>query len=120
MAERPELRKMPYDVPEGYFDRFKMQMRPYRTQRTWRRALPYASAAAALLFLFTVGTVLFQHPANTDEFTQEDFLVFSRDMANTEYYEYTAQYADAEIADEDIIEYLIYSGISLEEIGQYR
>jgi hypothetical protein len=39
---------------------------------------------------------------------------------NVEYYDSMDQIADAEIAAEDIIEYLIYSGITPEEIEIFK
>jgi hypothetical protein len=111
------LRKQPYSVPEGYFDTFKSQMRPYEKQQVTlaARLVPYVSIAAVFVFLVTVGTLFLKKSTPYDDLTQEDFLVFSTTMANTEYYEMD-QIADAGLADEDIIEYLIYCGISAEEI----
>ncbi len=115
LAERPELKTMPYSVPEGYFNSFKEGMRPCAETHhpQWKRTVPYISAAAAAALLVGVGLHM-PSSGNDDEFTQEDFLVFSGTMGNTEYY--MDQLADAEIADEDIIDYLIYSGVSAEEI----
>ena len=50
--------------------------------------------------------------------TEEDYILFSENMMNTIAYEmeYSDQLAEAEISDEDIINYLIYSGITAEEI----
>ncbi len=120
LAERPELKGMPYSVPEGYFDAFKAQVKPYEARPAWKRMMPYASVAAALLFLFTAGTLFFQRGMNEHEITQEDFLVFSNSITDMEYYGQTDHFAEAEVADDDIIEYLIYSGISMEEIELYR
>ncbi len=121
LAERPELRKMPYTVPEGYFDGFKLKMKPYETDRRRWKMIPYVSIAASAAILLTAGLLLSRHRSTADEFTQEDFLVFSDSMIMTEYYEDTDdQYADAEMANDDIIDYLIYSGISAEEIEQYK
>lgn len=117
LAENKDLRKQPYSVPEGYFDTFKSQMKPYEKQQVTlaARLAPYVSIAAVFVFLVTAGTLFLKKSTPYDELTQEDFLVFSTAMANTEYYEMD-QIADAGLADEDIIEYLIYCGISAEEI----
>lgn len=117
LAENRELRKQPYSVPEGYFDTFKSRIRPYEKQQLTlaARLAPYVSIAAVFVFLVTAGTLFLKKSTPYDSFTQEDFLVFSTAMANTEYYEMD-QIADAGIADEDIIEYLIYCGISAEEL----
>ncbi len=121
LAERTDLKKMPYTLPDGYFDEFRAQMKPYRTHSPRKRALPYISAAASIALLLAAGLLLSQRNSPADEFTHEDFLVFSDSMITTEYYEYTSeQYADAEMANDDIIDYLIYSGITAEEIEHYK
>lgn len=114
----PQLRRQAYDVPEGYFEAFKSQMKPYREDRQSRagRLAPYISLAASFLLLVTAGTLLLQRSTPSDEFTQEDFILYSNNLSGINYYEETTQIADAGIEDEDIIEYLIYSRISAEEI----
>ncbi len=124
LAERHELKNMPYSIPEGYFEGFKMNMKPYGCVRTRRKAVMYASAAASAAILLTAGILLSQRTSSADEFTHEDYLVFSDSMINSlnsEYYGYTnEQYAEAEMANDDIIDYLIYSGITAEEIEHYK
>ncbi len=116
LAERPELKDMPYSVPEGYFNSFKAQMKPYgKVRRPWKKMVTYVSAAASVVLLVGAGITFSQRISNEAEFTQEDFFAFSGSFDNAEYYD-MSQLADAEIADEDIIDYLIYSGISAEEI----
>lgn len=119
LAEALELKKMPYSTPEGYFDSFKANMKPSvhpHGQTFVGQLMPYAAMAAMFLFLVTGGTFILRHATPQEDLTQEDFIVFSTGMTNTLYYEDMNQIADAGIADEDIIEYLIYSGISAEEI----
>ncbi len=119
LVERSELKKMPYNLPEGYFDEFKSKMKPYGTRRSKPKIIPYISAAASVVLLLTGGLLLSQRTSPADEFTHEDFLVFSDSMINTEYYEYDSeQYA--EMTNDDIIDYLIYSGISAEEVEQCK
>ena len=122
LAAMPELKKMPYSVPEGYFDTFKSQAVPYKEKEIGLigRFMPYAAMAAVFVFLVTAGTFFLQRTSPAEEFTHEDFLVFSSGIANSEYYESMNQIADADLADEDIIAYLIYSGISAEEIELYK
>jgi len=122
LAAMPELKKMPYSVPEGYFDTFKSQAVPYKEKEIGLigRLMPYAAMAAVFVFLVTAGTFFLQRTSPAEEFTHEDFLVFSSGIANSEYYESMNQIADADLADEDIIAYLIYSGISAEEIELYK
>ncbi len=116
LAERSDLKKMPYSVPEGYFDSFKSSAIPPEASPSRRMNVRYLSIAATFLLLLGAGFLLLQRLSPAEEFTQEDYLVFSGSMVNTEYYRHESQLADAEIAEEDIIDYLIYSGITAEEI----
>ena len=114
----PQLRRQAYTAPEGYFEEFRSQMKPYRrAQHNWTEKLvPLVSMAATFILMVTAGTFFLQRTIPSEEFTQEDFLVFSNDISRMDYYEEMDHIADAGIADEDIIEYLIYSGVGAEEI----
>ena len=114
----PHLRRQAYTAPEGYFEEFRSQMKPYRrAQHNWTEKLvPLVSMAATFILMVTAGTFFLQRTIPSEEFTQEDFLVFSSDVSRMDYYDEMDHIADAGIADEDIIEYLIYSGVSAEEI----
>lgn len=121
LAKTASLKKMPYSVPEGYFGLLKAEIKARPQKTLWTRIMPYASMAAVFIFLVTAGTLILQRFTPAEDLTQEDFLVFSPNALNIEYYsEETDQYASAGIADEDIIEYLIYSGISAEEIENVK
>lgn len=119
LADNPKLKEQVYSVPDGYFSEFKAGMTPYSSVEPSlaRRLVPYLSMAAVFIFLVTAGTFFLQRTTPSDEFTQEDFILYSSNISGIGLYEEeTDQLADAGIADEDIIEYLIYSGISAEEI----
>ena len=118
LAENPQLREQAYTAPAGYFEEFRSQMKPYKqAQQNWtEKFVPFISMAATFILLVTAGTFFLQRTTPSEEFTQEDFLVFSNDISRMEYYEEIDHIADASIADEDIIEYLIYCGVSAEEI----
>lgn len=117
LAETSNLKEMPYSVPEGYFGLLKAEIKARPQKTAWTRLMPYVSMAAVFIFLVTAGTLILQRFTPAEDLTQEDFLVFSPNALNIEYYsEETNQYAIAGIEDEDIIEYLIYSRISAEEI----
>ena len=76
------------------------------------------AAAASLALLFGVGLSLNESFKSRDVFSTEDYILFSDSMIHTIYDDdaSTYQYADAELMDEDIIEYLIYTGESPESI----
>lgn len=119
LADNPKLKEQVYSVPDGYFSGFKAGMTPYASVEPSlaRRLVPYLSMAAVFIFLVTAGTFFLQQTTPADEFTQEDFILYSSNISCIGLYEEEPdQLADAGIADEDIIEYLIYSGISAEEI----
>ena len=118
LAGRTDLKEMPYSVPERYFEDFRSQMKPTSAKENslYMRLAPYMAMAAMFILLVTGGTFLLRHATPEEEFTQEDFILFSDNLTNTIYFDTTEHIADAEIADEEIIEYLIYSGISAEEI----
>lgn len=119
LADNPKLKEQVYSVPDGYFSGFKAGMTPYASVEPSlaRRLVPYLSMAAVFIFLVTAGTFFLQRTTPSDEFTQEDFILYSSNISGIGLYEEEPdQLADAGIADEDIIEYLIYSGISAEEI----
>lgn len=119
LAEKAYLKNRPFTVPEGYFasfkDEAKIRMEAER-RPAWNKFMPYVSIAAVFVFLVVTGTFFLQKVTPVEEFTQEDFLVFSQNTINAEYYESMDHIADAELAEEDIIEYLIYSGLTAEEI----
>lgn len=120
LKELPQLKKMPYEVPEGYFEAFKGKAATKNTPSAgiFVKLTPYLATAAAFLFLVTAGTLLLETVTPEPEFSQEDYLVFSDNIVNTIVMEleYGDQIAEAEINDEDIINYLIDNGITAEEV----
>lgn len=115
-----ELKQMPFTVPEGYFEVFKeANARPVaRKVRLWNRIAPYAAMAAVFVSLVTTGTFLLERSMPQYDMTEEDYVLFSDNMMNTIAYEmeYGSQLAEAEVSSEDIINYLIYTGVSAEHI----
>lgn len=124
-----ELKKLPYSVPEGYFDRMKADMVSFVTEREERqkpfiaRLAPYAAVAAAFIFLVTAGTFILEKttPA-TDQAEFDEFYFYSNMIPVTDPYavETIQENQYDEIQDEDIIEYLIYSGVTAEVIELSR
>ncbi len=152
LAERPEMKKMPYGVPEGYFEDFKVAVGGLsgsgrqsgavsgdgRNNFKKPSARPFVFAAASVAAALIIGAYFIFGFSRTDGFTQEDLLVFDESYINAEYYEYSEkpeqyransdiaghQYsgniAETEYSADDIIDYLIYSGVSLEEIETFK
>ena len=121
LATRSELRKQPYGVPEGYFDSFKAEMSgklPQAATGPWKKSMPYVAAAASLALLVSAGTIALGKFQSEDTLSQEDYILFSDNLISIDIYEEPSTYqtADAELLDEEIIEYLIYTGVSPEII----
>ena len=115
LRDSPELKTMPFKTPEGYFDAFRESMcRPQpKVISLWNRLTPYAAVAAVFIFLVSAGTFILEHATPQQEMTQEDYILFSDNLMNIIEDEYEAE---PQLADADIIDYLIYSGITPEEI----
>lgn len=117
-----ELSQMPYSVPDGYFEKLESTLRLH--ERPARRGLirilaPYASMAAAFVLLVTAGTFLLDKTTESKEMTYEDFLVHS-DYALSEGYGEEIIVIDTQMEEDDIIEYLIYTGVTAEVIEQSK
>ena len=125
ILQEPKLKKMPYSIPEGYFEKMKAEARKCTEPvpvhiSIWTRLAPYAGIAAMFLFILTLGKLFVgQKAADTagtlteDISTYEDYLVFS-DIPDI--YLNEPETEEEGIADEDIIEYLIYIGATIEDI----
>lgn len=115
-----ELKENPFTVPEGYFESFKAEARKPMVRKVnfMDRIAPYAAVAAMFVFLVTVGTLFLDNTTTEYEMTEEDYVLFSDSMMNSLAYEmgYMSQTAEAEISEEDIINYLIYTGVTAEQI----
>ena len=115
-----ELKQMPFSVPEGYFESFKKEnsMPVCRKVSLWNRIAPYAAMAAVFVFLVSAGTFLLEKSSPDYNMTEEDYVMFADNMMNTIAYEmeFGSQIAEADLSDEDIINYLIYTGVTAEHI----
>ena len=115
----PELRENPFNVPDGYFTSTRKVILEAgsRSSRKRKGYGPYIIAAAAsLAFIIIAGTggVLSREEASGD-YDNIDLLVFS-DISEGSYYDLHALNEPAELTEEEIIEYLIYTGTTLENI----
>ena len=118
----PSLKECPFTTPEGYFDDLKKRAvrysQPVQTpvQQSRKIIMSLTSVAAAFIIMIAAGAFFLSRDSQEDMFTQEDFLVFSSDITDDLLFE---TYAETDILEDDIIEYLIYSGESREDIESY-
>lgn len=116
------IRKCPYSVPEGYFDSLKERAMKYAQPAPvfqFKRVLYTAvSMAAMFILMVTAGTFFLKGVTSAEDLTEEDYMVFTDGYIDLELYDdgLSEQYADASISNEDIVEYLIYTGVSEELI----
>ena len=118
----PSLKECPFTTPEGYFDDLKKRavrysqpvQRPVHQSR--KIIMTLVSIAATLAIMLSAGTFFLAHDSQEETYSQEDFLVFSCNITDELLYDI---YAENDIEDDDIIEYLIYSGESAETIESY-
>ena len=118
-----EMKDMPYSVPEGYFASMKDEVMSRaleseeRRRPFFARLAPYAAMAAVFVFLVTAGTFLLERTTPTEQEKMDDFYFYTNLIPVTDPYTIESiQVAAEEVAEEDIIEYLIYSGITAEVI----
>lgn len=124
ILQKASLKKCPYSVPEGYFESLKEKAVKYSKPAPapvfqFKKVLMTAvSMAAMFILMVTAGTFLLEKSTPSEDLTHEDYIVFSDGYFDLEMYEdnMSEQYADASISDEDIVEYLIYIGVSEEFI----
>lgn len=114
-----DFRKMPFGTPEGYFEQtkadIKRQTAAPKVVSLWDKVSPHLSVAAAFIIMLTAGTFILERTSSKEEMTYEDYLVHSDMLVSTEY-ENENYYAEADMENEDIVEYLIYIGMSAEAI----
>lgn len=120
---------MPFKVPDGYFDR--VQLRAMNTARgkdtgqrsgLSRRLLRITTAAAMLAAAVTGGLSITRNRTLYEEQMLDEAFFYAELMPNDTgilYGEDSYGYiADSDISDEDIIDYLIYSGIPVEQLNE--
>ena len=116
------LKGMPYGVPAGYFDGMRRNLKeissaPASQNNAAVRSAYYVAVAAMFALLLAAGG-FFIGGTSEKEFTEEDYIVFSDQMTSTIFYDGNEQYAEA-VSDDDIIEYLIYTGMEIEDMESY-
>ncbi|MCM1502241.1 MAG: hypothetical protein NC115_06195 [Bacteroidales bacterium] len=128
LATRKELKQMPFKTPEGYFDGFKVDVSRTGQDAVDRKEMfripafskisPYLAMAAMFAIIAAAGTALMKI-IQPDDYLQEYGSFAYIDLIPVTdpysiYYSCNEEY-DA-ISEEDVIEYLINEGTSLEMI----
>lgn len=103
ILQNRQLKQTPYNVPEGYFSSLEQKLKDIPQPKTvklnlWRMAAPYATLAAMFTLIVAAGGFFLGKSWNENRITE--------------------QYAEA-VTDDDIVEYLIYTGVEIDELEQY-
>ena len=129
LKSAPELKNLPYSIPDGYFDRMKAEVMADVREREERqrpfiaRLAPYVAVAAAFAFLVTAGTFILEKTTRSTQSEMDEFYFYSNMIPVTDPYAVETiqvDYEDEYLEDEAIIEYLIYSGVTAEVIELSR
>ena len=124
LKETRELKEMPFSVPENYFDGLKasLKMIPQQTESVASSRLRLGrliAMAASFALLIAAGSFFLGRNSHEDFLSEEDYLVYADDMTIA-IEEESDQFAEAwSMTDEDIIEYLLATGIEVEEVESY-
>ena len=128
-----EIKNM-YNVPEGYFDKLQKRLEAIPSQHSeiiapapvvplWDKVRPYAALAACMLLAFFVGNFFLgknQVPAST-EFGLQDYYMADLIPVTNPYAIYDDApmelYAPESSSEDDVLEYLISSGTSVDYIA---
>lgn len=125
LTSSPELKTMPYYIPDGYMDQFKNEAKVIsisrrRSQEGFIEKLsPLITMAAMFLAIVKVGNLVMKNSGEEETLTYEDYIVHSdtnisevnSDIDNT-------QIAQAQVTAEDIVQYLIYIGEPTESLEE--
>ena len=117
-------RKNDIRTPEGYFGELQERLLeiPARTQRVSpvRRIAPYFAYAASLLVAVMLGNALLRKtsaPAEDDGWTYVSYLADALDPDGAVLYDDAWTSEEEGLSEEDIINYLIADGISVEHLN---
>lgn len=128
------LKEMPYSVPDGYFDAFmKVTMKTPQSSlssaakqspgRFRQAGIKILSAAAAAALLVTGGTFILKQGRSFPASEENELMALYSDMIQSVESDelYSLAQTEETYADEnDIIEYLIYTGVSAETIESLK
>lgn len=131
ILESEELRREPFSVPDGYFDNFRKNMKPWESGKPYssadgnnvvktgplRRIMPYVALAAMFAAIAFFGQAVLKN-IGTDTDSEYGELIFADLIPLTEpdLIYHADESEDAGISGQDVVDYLIYSGISIEDI----
>ena len=127
------MKNMPYIVPEGYFDRLEDRVRPWErpARRPVKKAVPYIAAAAVAAVIAT--GISLMPSGQTESYYPDIEAVYMEYLysdlipaTDPELLFYDEGYTDSRseasdaytVGDDELVDYLIESGATIEEARQ--
>ena len=106
-----------FTVPEGYFDDLQQRLLDIPAKSAvvtpWAKVKPYMAMAAMLAAIITAGSLLFRSPAISPAQTEGDEEMY---LSANPYATYSllADSAPESLSEDDLIQYMIQSGINID------
>lgn len=135
ISDEANTRRMPYSVPEGYFEKLQARLRvipsehplPVQTAADVRPSLfvrlrPYIALAAAFIFMVVAGTGILKLSTgnlNSNSYENEDLYSYAEYVLRTDPYAFYEENTGELLTEEDIADYLINTGVPVEHIYYY-
>lgn len=133
ILDRARTERMPYNVPVGYFEDLRARLSVIPAQHPlqatapvvrpalWTRLRPYIALAAAFVFMVVAGTGILKLSTkglnSVDE--SDDLYSYAGYVLRTDPYAFYEEEETLSLTDEDIAEYLLNTGVSVEHIYYY-
>lgn len=114
--------KTGHTVPEGYFEELQMKLsripQAAAAVTPWGKVRPYLALAAAFAALVVSGTAILRNTVHSGAgLSDEDMLGYIQLIPATDpYLLYEEEWGES-YSDEDIVEFLIETGVSLEQLA---
>ena len=126
-----QMKKMPYSVPDGYFDRLQSRLseipsdHPIKIQQKniiWTRLRPYVALVAAFALMVTVGTAVLKLGSKSgmavEEYDESDY--YAELVSRTNLYSIYETSYDALPTNDEIAEFLLNTGVPVEHLLYYE
>lgn len=109
LATEKDLKKMPFATPEGYFEKFEVNVAKRDKPELFRKLTPYIAMAAMFASIAIIGTAVMKTVTRQDDFSEYGSLAWIDLIPVTEpdaVYYYSFNYGPDEISAEDETEYI--------------
>ena len=118
------IRKNDISTPEGYFEDLQMRLSEIPRRESApsgiRRLAPYLAYAASLVVAVMLGNFILRQtarPAEDDTWTYVSYLADALDPDGAALVDMAAWEEETYLSEEDIVNYLIADGISVEQLN---